>query len=338
MATISLPFGLVKPDENTPVTTATEIQDEALGMSQADVNQLAANRSIPTEQFDQLAKEDSVSAIFSRLHNDDTNSVNQIKVGYFIYDKIGYDTIDGVKYTVWYCPTYGKIYLTGSIVVGAMTYYLSQNNELVEWLPIQTVSHDSVAMKSDILTDCALQGEKAKTLDDIQVEIPSDLATESSKGAIEKAVNYIKESIGTDVHVPSDGTLYGEIGHDGNDQTIHAKLGMFDANANGQQKTVASELTAIKQAIPTDYAKPSHITAGVNEIKNFLGVAGSGGEGEFQALSMQEIFDMCDDIDTAILGENHPGLVTAEDHAAIIAAIDINGDTDWDNYVEPLNE
>lgn len=90
--------------------------------------------------------------------------------------------------------------------------------------------------------------------------------------------------------------------------------------------------------IPTDYAKPSHITAGVNEIKNFLGVAGSDGEGEFQALSMQEIFNMCDDIDTAILGENHPGLVTDEDHAAIIAAINIDGDIEWNNYVEPLNE
>lgn len=94
----------------------------------------------------------------------------------------------------------------------------------------------------------------------------------------------------------------------------------------------------IKDHIPTDYAKPSHITAGVNEIKNFLGVAGSDGEGEYQALSMQDIFDMCDDIDTAILGENHPGLVTAEEHAAIIAAIDIDGDTDWDDYVEPSNE
>ena len=90
--------------------------------------------------------------------------------------------------------------------------------------------------------------------------------------------------------------------------------------------------------IPTDYAKPSHITAGVNEIKNFLGVAGSGGEGEFQALSMQEIFNMCDDIDTAILGENHPGLVTAEDHAAIIAAINIDGDIEWNDYVNPLTE
>lgn len=94
----------------------------------------------------------------------------------------------------------------------------------------------------------------------------------------------------------------------------------------------------IKDNIPTDYAKPSHITEGVNEIKNFLGVAGSGGEGEFQALSMQEIFDMCDDIDTAILGENHPGLVTAEDHAAIIAAINIDGDIEWNDYVNSLTE
>lgn len=107
---------------------------------------------------------------------------------------------------------------------------------------------------------------------------------------------------------------------------------------------MASDVFSVKlyvqkeDIIPTDYAKPSHITAGVNEIKNFLGVAGSDGEGEFQALSIQEIFNMCDDIDTAILGENHPGLVTAEDHAAIIAAINIDGDTDWDNYVEPLTK
>lgn len=53
---------------------------------------------------------------------------------------------------------------------------------------------------------------------------------------------------------------------------------------------------------------------------------------------MQEIFNMCDDIDTAILGENHPGLVTAEDHAAIIAAINIEGDIEWNDYVNPLNK
>ena len=106
----------------------------------------------------------------------------------------------------------------------------------------------------------------------------------------------------------------------------------------------ASDVFSIKlyvqkeDIIPTDYAKPSHITAGVNEIKNFLGVAGSDGGGQFQALSMQEIFNMCDDIDTAILGENHPGLVTAEDHAAIIAAINIEGDIEWNDYVNPLNK
>lgn len=41
MADISLPFSLKKPDANTPVTTATEIDDKALGMSQAEINQLA---------------------------------------------------------------------------------------------------------------------------------------------------------------------------------------------------------------------------------------------------------------------------------------------------------
>lgn len=130
-----------------------------------------------------------------------------------------------------------------------------------------------------------------------------------------------------------------------NDQVSQTEILITFAIPDGKTVSASDQFTiemdwgdTIKDNIPTDYAKPSHITAGVNEIKNFLGVAGSDGEGEFQALSMQEIFNMCDDIDTAILGENHPGLVTAEDHAAIIAAINIDGDIEWNDYVNLLTE
>ena len=181
----------------------------------------------------------------------------------------------------------------------------------------------------DILIEGNIQG-----IGNVLTIIPENIAfTKITKSSLRLIVN---ETAGK--------VLYRHMAHDNITNISYDNEQTTITFASSVPEMAASDIFSIKlyvqkeDIIPTDYAKPSHITAGVNEIKNFLGVAGSGGEGEFQALSMQEIFNMCDDIDTAILGENHPGLVTAEDHAAIIAAININGDIEWNDYVNQLTE
>ena len=183
----------------------------------------------------------------------------------------------------------------------------------------------------DILIEGNIQG-----IGNVLTIIPENIAfTKITKSSLRLIVN---ETAGK--------VLYRHMAHDNiTDISYDNKNGKATITfASSVPAMSASDVFSIKlyvqkeDIIPTDYAKPSHITAGVNEIKNFLGVAGPDGGGQFQALSMQEIFNMCDDIDTAILGENHPGLVTAEDHAAIIAAINIEGDIEWNDYVNPLNK